>query len=148
MIEVYTDGSAVVKGKYKGYGGIGVVFTVKGEVKDIISEGFNENAKTGQMELMAILKAMQKIKKTENIKIYSDSMYAVNTFRLNWINKWRRQGWVDRKNVELLKELLSEYNKFKENKGSVEFVHVKGHSGNEFNELADQLANYKNFIKN
>lgn len=141
MIEIYTDGSAVVSGKNKGLGGFGVVFTINGKVKKVMNGGY-KNTKTGRMELTAVLKALKILSKDQSATIFSDSMYVVNTFSKNWILKWKRSGWPC-KNKDLMQKLLIEFLKFP--KGSVSFVHVKGHSGNKFNELADELANYKNF---
>lgn len=143
MIDVYTDGSAVASGENKGKGGCAVIFVLNGQIKHIISKGFYPT-KTGRMELRAVLFALKSLKKDCKINIYSDSMYVVNTFEENWINKWKRSGWPC-KNKDLMQELLLEFNKFP--KKSVRFFHVKGHSGNEFNEVADQFASYKNFTE-
>ena len=141
MIEIYTDGSAVANGENKGKGGCAAIFILNGKVKHIIYKGFYPT-KTGRMELMAVLFALKSLKKDSRVTFYSDSMYVVNTFEQKWIYKWKRSGWSC-KNVDLMKQLLQEYEKF--SKGSIRFIHVKGHSGNEFNELADTFANYKNF---
>lgn len=141
MIEIYTDGSAVAAGENIGRGGYGVVFTINGEVKKTIGKGF-QNTKTGRMELSAALKALKILRKDQKATIISDSMYVVNTFEERWIFRWEMQGWSC-KNSDIMKELLEEYKKFPPR--SIRFKHVKGHSGNKFNELADSIASYKNY---
>ena len=145
MINIYTDGSAVANPKYEhcGEGGFAVVFTIDGEIKKEISEGWFPT-KTGRMELRAILKALKILSKDQKATIISDSMYCINCFQKNWLRSWEREGWPVRiKNIDILKELLVEFRKFP--MGSIKFKHIKGHTGDRFNERADELASYKNF---
>lgn len=145
MISIYTDGSAVANTKYEhcGKGGFGIVFVVDGEVKKTISEGYFPT-KTGRMELKAVLRALKTLSKDQKAIIRSDSMYVVNCFNRNWLWNWNNEGWPARiKNQDILKLLLKEYKKFPN--GNIKFKHIKGHNGDEMNELADNLASYKNF---
>jgi ribonuclease HI len=142
-IHVYTDGSAVASGKNRGLGGLGVVFIVNGGVKKVVSRGYR-NTKTGRMELRAALIALKTLRKDQKAKIFSDSMYVVNTFNLGWLENWHLLGYPC-KNPDLMKKLYKEISKFP--KKNITFHHVKGHSGNIYNELADSLASYKNFKK-
>lgn len=143
MIEIYTDGSACVHETNKGKGGFGIVFVVNNKIVEVISRGFT-NTKTGRMELTAALTALRMVRKDQRITINSDSLYVVNTFNERWIYKWKRIGWSC-KNSDIMKQLLIEYEKFGHNK--VKFRHVKGHNGDKYNEIADTIANYKNFTK-
>lgn len=145
MIEIYTDGSAVArKGAENNMkGGFGVVFTIDGEIKKTISKGMYPT-KTGRMELMAILSALKILAKDQKAVIFSDSMYCISCFNKGWLKNWERNNWPERiKNKDILQLLLYEYRKFRPR--SIIFKHVKGHSGNKFNEIADKLASYKNF---
>jgi ribonuclease HI len=147
MIKIYTDGSALAKYGHPNdmKGGFGIVFTINGIIKKKISKGFFPT-KTGRMELKAILTALEILSKDQKAIIYSDSMYALNCFLDNRLKKWERFCWPNEiKNQDILKKLLSEYRKFSPN--AIKFKHIKGHTGNEFNELADSLASYKNFSK-
>lgn len=143
MIEIFTDGSAVAFKKAKSYqmGGFGVAFYVNTELKKTISKGVYP-AKIGMTELLGILTALKVLAKNQRAVICSDSKYALNCFNKNWLKNWERDGWPVRiKNIEIMKSLLSEYRKFP--RGSLEFVHVRGHTNIEGNCLADELANYK-----
>ena len=62
------------------------------------------------------------------IKVYSDSQYLVQTINSNWDIRANQAIWA-----RLFNELL--------NFESVEFIKVKGHNGNKYNEMADELAN-------
>ncbi len=145
MVKIYTDGSAVARYGHKNdmKGGMGIVFIVDGVVKKKISKGYYPT-KTGRMELMAILTALRVLDKNQRAIIYSDSMYALNCFLKGRLKKWEKFCWPnDIKNKDILIPLLDEYRKFLPN--SIKFKHVKGHTGDEFNEMADELASYKNF---
>lgn len=144
MIEVFTDGSANANKNNLGYrkGGCGVVFFANGKEIKRFSRGFYPT-KTGRMELMAVLFSLKMLDKSQEAIIFSDSMYVVNCFSKNWLITWESQGWpTSKKNIDLLKSILEEYRKFPS--GVIKFRHIKGHIGIEGNEIADQLANYKN----
>jgi ribonuclease HI len=151
MLKIYTDGSALSKKDHPNSrkGGIGIVMYSDNQIIKKISKGYS-NTTVSRMELKAIETALKALSKDQKAIIYSDSQYCVFSFLKKWLWKWEKQGWVDiskvggkRLNHDLLKSLLDEYRKFPE--GNIEFVHVKGHKGLEGNELADSLADYKQF---
>lgn len=145
-IEIYTDGSALAKRNHpkNGFGGLGIIFIIDGEVKKTVSRGYYPT-KIGRMELKAVYLALRILAKDQTATIYSDSMYVINCFKKSWLKNWERDCWPVRiKNQDILKPLLEEYRKFRPN--AIRFKHVKGHNGNEYNELADEAASYRNFI--
>ena len=75
------------------------------------------------------------------IEIVSDSTYVVNCFRDGWWQGWMRKGWVNAKkqpvaNRDLWEPLIELYRE----RDGVTFTWVKGHSGDEWNDVADRLA--------
>lgn len=95
-----------------------------------------------RMEIMGVLKAVEFAleSKAESVTIYSDSQYVVkgiNEWSINWErNNWMKKDgyqWVPVKNAELWQRLVKHRGKFK-----IEWV--RGHNGNEFNEVADELV--------
>jgi ribonuclease HI len=104
-------------------GGIGIVFVGHGEY----SKRY-ENTTNQRMELKAALVAMQSLlDKDEEVTIFSDSTYLVNS-----INK----NYKKNKNKDLWEQILAEIKKFKK----ISFVWLKGHAGDEYNSRADKLA--------
>lgn len=136
----YTDGSASPN---PGPGGFGVVqVDTEGNILSTYSSR-QDNTTNNEQEMKAILyAACQGVLAKEDVLIYSDSAYAINTFS-NWMYNWEKNGWVKRdgkmpENLEVVQAFF-EVSKMIE----VIFVKVKGHSKNPFNELADNLATGK-----
>jgi ribonuclease HI len=98
-----------------------------------------ENPSTNQrMELKAVLHALTRL--DGPLHVHSDSTYVVNCFRDDWWVGWERRGWKNsnRKpvaNQDLWKPLIEIYKA-----RDVLFTWVKGHSGDHWNDIADQLA--------
>ena len=92
------------------------------------------------MELTAPIEALKLLKKPCNVKLYSDSAYLVNAFSNGWIYNWFKNGWktADKKDVKNreLWEKIYEFTKIHK----IEWIKVKGHSDNEFNNRCDKLA--------
>lgn len=93
-----------------------------------------------RMELTAVLRAVDAL--PGPLDIFSDSTYVVNCFNDRWWEGWRARGWKNAQkkpvaNRDLWEPLIDRY---LERPGELSFTWVKGHAGNELNELADQLA--------
>ena len=134
-ITIYTDGACSGN---PGPGGWGAVLMF-GDYKKEISGGCKETT-NNIMELTAVVEALRLVKHPCIIKLYSDSAYVVNAFQQGWIYNWVMKGWqtADKKpvkNKELWEELYSFTKVHK-----IEFIKVKGHSDNEYNNRCDELA--------
>ena len=137
---IYTDGACSGN---PGPGGWGSILMYKGNKKEI--SGGKEDTTNNVMELTAVIEGLKLLKFPCKVKLYSDSAYVVNAFTQKWIYGWLKNGWVNSskepvKNKELWQELY-DLTKVHE----VEFIKVKGHSDNEFNNRCDELA--RNAIK-
>ena len=83
---------------------------------------------------------MQALKEPCLVKLYSDSQYVVDAFNKGWIGEWQSRGWKTAsksavKNVDLWQVLLELTAIHK-----IEFIKVKGHSDNEYNNRCDKIA--------
>lgn len=134
-VNIYTDGACSGN---PGPGGWGAILMYN-EVQKEISGG-KENTTNNQMELQAVIEALRLLKEPCKIQIYSDSAYVVNAFLEDWISGWIKKGWKNSKKepvknkeqwLELL-ELLQNHN--------YQFIKVKGHSDNIYNNRCDELA--------
>lgn len=139
QVTIYTDGGCRGNGKEDTIGGYGAILFY-GENRKEIKKGF-KNTTNNIMELTAAIAALEILKESCEVKLYSDSAYLVNCFKQGWITNWQKNGWKTAnkepvKNEELWRKLL-EFSRYH----NIEFIKVKGHSDNEFNNRCDKLAN-------
>ena len=131
QVKVYTDGGASGN---PGPGGYGIVM-LSGKHRKEINGGFRLTT-NNRMELLAVIIALETLKfEDTNVTIYSDSKYVVDAVTKGWVFNWVKKNFKDKKNPDLWKRFLNIYPKHE-----VKFVWVKGHAGNELNEVADRLA--------
>lgn len=134
-LEIYTDGAC--RGN-PGTGGWGVYLLYKNEKKEFY--GGKLNTTNNQMELTAVIEGLKVLKEPCKVKLYTDSKYVMDGIN-SWIANWKKNNWKtaskkDVKNKDLWIELDAETCKHE-----IEWIWVKGHSGNIGNEKADALAN-------
>ena len=135
-IIIYTDGGC--RGN-PGIGGWGAWLRYGDHDKKF--KGSAKDTTNNRMELTAAIKALEAIKSsTIDIDLYTDSKYVMSGIN-EWIKSWKLRGWKTAnkkpvKNVDLWQK-LDEVNA----KHNVHWYWVKGHSGDEGNEMADSLAN-------
>ncbi len=131
---IYTDGACSGN---PGAGGWGAILMHGKHQKKI--NGGEENTTNNRMELKAAIEALKALKDTCEVDLYTDSKYVKDGITV-WINSWLTNGWRNAnkkevKNADLWQELVAETAKH-----MVNWHWVKGHDGNEFNEIADELA--------
>ena len=136
-IIIYTDGGC------RGNPGIGawgaILLSEKHNLRLEIGES-EEHTTNNKMEMQAAIKALERLKHSHNIKLYSDSAYLVNGMN-SWIYSWQKNNWIksDKKPVENKDYWLKLIELSK--KHSIEFIKVKGHSSNKENNRADEIVN-------
>lgn len=127
LIEIYTDGSCIGNPGPGGY-----AFVVLGTDSDPLEyhvSGGEKHTTNNRMELTAVIESLKftsKNNKKTNYTIYSDSMYVINCAKGKWARK---------KNIDLWEKYLDA------SKGrNINWVWVRGHNGNKYNEIVDCLA--------
>lgn len=131
MIQIFTDGAASGN---PGPGGYGVILRAGNHYKEI-SEGFRLTT-NNRMELLAVCIGLEAIKKlNQEIVIYSDSKYVIDSVEKKWVFGWLKKGFAGKKNKDLWMRFLQVYKLHQ-----VKFVWVKGHAGHPENERCDELA--------
>lgn len=134
--DIYTDGAC--DPNPGGPGGYGVVL-VRGGKKTELSGGFRATT-NNRMEIYAAIKGLESLKTPCQVRLYSDSAYLVKAMTEGWVQRWKAKNWWRTKseravNVDLWERLLDLCAAHQ-----VEFVWVRGHAGNPYNERCDQLA--------
>ena len=134
-VTIYTDGACSGN---PGVGGYCAILMYNGAEKIVSGSEFNTT--NNRMELLAVIKGLSALKEKCEVDLYSDSQYVVDAFNKDWIISWQNNNWKnsnkkDVKNVDLWKELIALTNNHK-----VNFIKVKGHSDNDFNNKCDKIA--------
>ena len=134
VITIYTDGACSGN---PGPGGWGALLMWNGHEKEL--SGGEAETTNNRMEMMAVIKALEALKGSSKVELYTDSKYVMQGIT-EWIDGWKAKGWKTAsrkpvKNVDLWQEIDALVNVH-----DVTFHWVKGHAGNEGNERADALA--------
>lgn len=134
-VQIYTDGACSGN---PGTGGYCAILMYNGAEK--IVSGSQLETTNNRMELLAVIKGLEALKETCEVDIYSDSQYVVDAFNKDWITSWKEKCWKTSnkspvKNVDLWEQLLTLLKVHK-----VNFIKVKGHADNEFNNRCDKIA--------
>lgn len=136
MVVFYTDGACTV-GAHGGWGCIS-------PDKNIVLSGGSCKTTNNEMELFAIYMALKYCLDNDcpDIKIYTDSAYCIGVFT-EWACQWKVKNWQKKggiKNLQIIKEAYEVFEKLNDKGVFVDFVKVKGHSGDEYNERVDAIA--------
>jgi ribonuclease HI len=134
-VTIYTDGAC--KGN-PGPGGWGALLQYRGRERELF--GGETPTTNNRMELTAVIRALETLKRPSAVALYTDSQYVKNGIE-TWIHAWKRNGWrtSDRKQVKNadlwleLERLAREHD--------IKWHWVRGHADTEGNHRADELAN-------
>jgi ribonuclease HI len=134
-VVIYTDGAC--KGN-PGPGGWGALLEYDGHRKELF--GGEPHTTNNRMELVAVIRALEALKRESDVAIYTDSQYVKNGIEA-WIHGWKRNGWKTSdkkpvKNEDLWRELDQLATRHR-----ISWHWVRGHDDNPGNERADELAN-------
>ena len=134
-VDIYTDGAC--KGN-PGVGGWGALLRY-GDMEKTLHGG-EPLTTNNRMELMAVIRALEALKRRCSVRLHTDSQYVQKGIT-EWVSNWKRRGWRTSsggavKNQDLwraLDTLAAGHD--------IQWFWVKGHAGHAENERADQLAN-------
>jgi ribonuclease HI len=134
IIDIFTDGACSGN---PGPGGWGAILRQGEHVRELC--GGEPGTTNNRMEMLAVIEALQSLKRSVKARVYTDSQYVQKGIS-EWIHSWKRRGWktADKqpvKNEDLwrrLDALAAEH--------SLEWHWVRGHNGHVENERADALA--------
>jgi ribonuclease HI len=134
IVVIYTDGACSGN---PGKGGWGAVLRYGEVTKEIY--GGEADTTNNRMELKAAIEALNALNRPSRVELYTDSTYVKNGIT-EWLENWKKKNWRTSnkkpvKNVDLWQELEAAVSRHE-----VSWHWVRGHDGNEGNELADDLA--------
>lgn len=134
QIEIFTDGACSGN---PGPGGWGAILRAGSAEKEMW--GGEPETTNNRMEMLAVIRALEVLKRPVSARIYTDSQY-VQKGMTEWIHGWKRRGWKTAgkepvKNEDLWRQLDTVAALH-----AVEWVWVRGHNGHVENERCDVLA--------
>lgn len=138
-IIIYCDGACSGNQYRTNAGGWGAILQHAGRSKEI--HGGELNTTNQRMEITACIRALEHLKSGKyTVEVYTDSAYLVNCINNKWYTAWQKNGWKNAskkpvENRDLWERLLTLLSLYK-----VVFIKVVGHSGDQLNERADELA--------
>jgi ribonuclease HI len=135
VVELWTDGACSGN---PGPGGWGAILIWNGHEREL--SGGEADTTNNRMELMSVIMGLAAITRPMDVIINTDSAYVEQAFSKGWLAQWQRNGWRTAakqavKNQDLWQRLAEEAARH-----NVSFQRVRGHTGVEMNERADQLA--------
>lgn len=133
-VTIHTDGACSGN---PGPGGWGVILQWGDHIREL--KGGEPYTTNNRMELMAAIMALEALKRPCAVDLHTDSEYLRQGIT-GWINGWKRNGWrtAARKpvrNIDLWQRLDAAVNRH-----MVHWHWLRGHSGHDLNERADELA--------
>ena len=131
MIEIFTDGACSGN---PGPGGFGIILRSGIHIKEI-SEGYRLTT-NNRMELLAIIRALEALKKPSIVTITTDSKYVVDAIQKRWLDGWvNKPNFAGKKNKDLWLLYLEVAKSH-----IITFNWIKGHNNHIENEKCDKLA--------
>lgn len=133
LVHIYTDGSCDVN---PGPGGWAALLRYKDREREI--SGGERETTNNRMELTAALKALEILKESSRVRLYTDSEYLKRGVS-EWLQNWRERGWK-RKGGKLANTDLWQALDRAIQRHDIEWHWVKGHAGHRDNQRVDRLA--------
>jgi ribonuclease HI len=138
-VQIYSDGACKGNPGPGGWGALLRVANHKG-VREREVFGGEPDTTNNRMELVAVIRALEALKRPCRVHVYTDSVYVQKGIT-EWIHTWKKRGWTNAakepvKNADLWRALEAAALPHE-----IDWYWVKGHAGHPENERADALAN-------
>lgn len=134
-VEIYCDGSSIGN---PGPGGWGAVIRDRARAKEV--GGYDAHTTNNRMELTAAIQSLHILTTKAKVTIHTDSQYVINGVT-KWVFGWEKNNWQTKEKKDVLNKELWQALVQETRRHTVEWKHVKGHSGIHLNERADMIAN-------
>ena len=133
-VAIYTDGACSGN---PGPGGWGAILVYNGAEK-VLSGGEAETT-NNRMERTGAIRALEALREPCQVTLYTDSQYLANAVNLGWLRSWKKLGWRRKDGPLIYPDLWQRLDALLETHRT-QFVWVKGHAENEYNNRCDALA--------
>jgi ribonuclease HI len=134
-VTIHTDGAC--RGN-PGPGGWGAILEYGDKRKTL--HGGEALTTNNRMELTAVIRALEALKRSCRVRLYSDSQYVLKGIT-EWMPNWKSRGWKTAAKKPVLNADLWQALDAEVARHTIDWQWVRGHSGHAGNEEADRLAN-------
>jgi ribonuclease HI len=135
IVDIWCDGACSPN---PGLGGWGVVLRSKENTREL--SGAERDTTNNRMELTAAIRSLEALKVPCVVTLHTDSTYVMNAFHKRWLANWKRNGWLTGEKKPVSNKDLWQQLEALINKHEVSWKWVRGHSTDEGNNRADELA--------
>jgi ribonuclease HI len=133
-VEIFTDGACSGNPGVGGYGAL-----LKSGSKEKAISGCEPLTTNNRMELIAVIKALEALKKPCRIKITTDSNYIVQGIT-TWIFSWMKNQWKTSRKENVINRDLWERLLHLSKRHDISWQWIKSHQNHAENEHCDKLA--------
>lgn len=159
-INIYTDGACSGN---PGAGGWAALLLIKnqtnGKKDKVVIKGGEKHTTNNRMEMTAVIEALKFTYKNLfksficDVRVHSDSSYVVESVNNGSLLNWQNNGWKTTRGSDVSNKDLWEKLSKLDDLISVNFIKVKGHADNKFNNYVDKIAveecqKYKRVLSN
>lgn len=134
-VVIHTDGAC--RGN-PGPGGWGAILEHQSRERELY--GYEAETTNNRMELMAVIQALEALKRPCRVRAVTDSQYVMKGVT-EWMPGWKKRGWRTASRKPVANRDLWERLDAAIQRHEIEWEWVRGHTGQEGNERADELAN-------
>lgn len=134
VVEIFVDGACLGN---PGPGGYGAILRYGKKEKEI--SGYYPNTTNNRMELMAVIEALELLKRPSWVRISTDSNYVFKGITV-WIYSWLKRNWLNSQRKPVLNRDLWERLLILSKQHRIEWRWIKGHARHPENERCDKLA--------
>jgi len=148
VVQLFTDGACSGN---PGPGGWAFILRHPASSKEMERSGGEPNTTNNRMELTAVVRGLEALKRRSRVEVLTDSVY-VGKGITEWMPKWKANGWRRKEKNKLVpianEELWRELDELLA-KHSIKYTRVAGHSGHAENDRVDELAvaAYQQFLR-
>jgi ribonuclease HI len=134
IVEIFSDGACTGN---PGPGGYGTILRYGKREKEI--SGYCSDTTNNRMELIAVIKGLEALKRPSRVRIVTDSNYVFKGIT-TWIHTWQKRNWLNSRKEAVLNRDLWERLLRVSKPHTIEWRWVRGHAGHPENERCDKLA--------
>jgi len=134
FVEIFADGACSGN---PGIGGFGAILRSGQKCREL--SGCEKLTTNNRMEMMAVITALEALKRPCGVRITTDSKYLVKGMT-EWIEGWKKNNWKNSQRKDVLNRDLWERLLQAAEDHEIEWEWIKGHNGHDENERCDLLA--------